>query len=251
MSYVCVSSFFFCLSREFIYASSQKYGRADVVKCQEPCYFRYRSTSLSPAPPLMLHHRQPTHHHLIQERLRQIPTANLQFPFLPHTKFTVVELCNPLIALIHQHQIVAEHAVAFPLQRADGAAELVRAREQAAGVHGDGAAVHGEVDGAAAGVEVGGADGRGGFGGGAAAENAHVRFGAEDGAGVGGDGVEGGEFVGVADGEVAVGEAVEVDVEKAGLREGRGRVLSVRLRWCLLDGSLLRVFLEELGGERG
>lgn len=60
------------------------------------------------------------------------------------------------------------------------------------------------------------------FGGwrGVGACDAHVRLGAEHGAGVTVDGVQGGGFVAVADGHVSVGDAVvEVDVEDAG---GRG-----------------------------
>lgn len=75
-------------------------------------------------------------------------------------------------------------------------------REQAAGVHADGAPVDSEVHGSRVAVKVGGAN-RGGLGG--AAEDAHVWFGAEDGARVGGDGVEGGAFVRISNGEMAVG----------------------------------------------
>ena len=72
----------------------------------------------------------------------------------------------------------------------------------------------GEIDRAGPAVEVGGADG---FVAGSGAADAHVRFGAEGAAVVLGDGVQRGEFVGVFDGQVAVGEAVDVDVEETGL----------------------------------
>ncbi len=113
-----------------------------------------------------------------------------------------MELGQPFLALIHQHQIIAEDAVTLPLQRPDGALEHVAPREKAAGIHADRAPLDGEVHGSRVVMEVGGADGGGLRG---AAEDAHVWFGAEDGARVGGDGVEWGAFVGISNGEMAVG----------------------------------------------
>ena len=75
----------------------------------------------------------------------------------------------------------------------------------------------GERDAAGEGTEVGGADGLLRL----AAGDLHGGVGGEGGVEVVVDGVEAGGFVGVADGEVAVGEAVDVDVEEA---RGRG--------WC-------------------
>ena len=161
----------------------------------------------------MLHHRQPTDHHLVQELPRNLSVGNLQLPLLPQTERTIVEFGDPFLLLVHQHQIIAENPVSLPPQRADRTLEDVGAREHAARVHANHAPVHGHVDGAGEGVEVGGADGDGGVGGGATAEDTHVGFGAEDGARVGSDSVEGGAFVFILDGEVAVGHAIEIDVE--------------------------------------
>ena len=80
------------------------------------------------------------------------------------------------------------------------------------------------VDGGGIGVECGGAD----CGAGVADEGAgdggdcHVGLGAEGGARVLGNGVEGVVFILVGDGEVAVGEAVFVDVEGTGGFVGGG-----------------------------
>lgn len=69
----------------------------------------------------------------------------------------------------------------------------------------------GERDAAGEGAEVGGCDRLLGL----AAGDLHGGVGGEGGVEVVADGVEAGGLVGVADGDVALGEAVDVDVEEA------------------------------------
>lgn len=98
--------------------------------------------------------------------------------------------------------------------------------EPAGGIEGEGAAVDlevevtrefGEGDGADWGVGGWGCRvEKGGGGGGVAGCDADVGFGAEEGAAVGGYGVEGFLLVAVDDLHVSVGEAFVVDVEEAG-----------------------------------
>lgn len=180
-------------------------------------------------PPLMNHHRKPGRHNLIQRQPPDAPVHDMQFPLLAPRKRRVVELGQPLLLLVDQDQIRPENAVALPRERlpAKGRGDVGQgAREEARAGELGGVGADRDVDAAGPAVERGGAEdrcvggGRGGRGGGG---DAHVRFGAEDGAVVAVDLVEGVGLVHVGDGHVSGREAIAVDVESArGHVGGRG-----------------------------
>lgn len=165
-----------------------------------------------PSPPLLLHHRTPTHYNLIQRHARNPSMHNVNLPSLAHTETTRFEPGDTLLTPIHKHQIASPDPLAFPSQPLAERQRLVsvRAREDAFGLKGHRLLVQLKIDRAGPVVECGRS--HGGSGGGS---DGQVWFGAEHAPGVLVHFVQRVRFVRVRYGHVAMADAIAVDVEDA------------------------------------
>ena len=134
-----------------------------------------------PSPPLLLHHRAPTHHNLIQRHARNPSLHDMNLPRLAHTETTRFEPGDTLLTPIHKHQIASPDPLAFLSQPLSERRRLVSvcAREDAFGLKGHRLLVQLKIDRAGPVVECGRS--HGGSGGGS---DGHVWFGAEHAPGV-------------------------------------------------------------------